>query len=167
LFTWASIISGMIKTRAIAAYHEAGHAVMAHKLGAKVCRVSIEDDSGRTQIKRLGRGVGRIERIILINLAGPYAQRRYAPRSRWRSRSHTGFNSGYDFDNVTDLIYDKHGMGKVAEAYWRYVETRAEALVEQHWSNIDAFAQALLKHGVIAGDLRAFFIPANRYDPVN
>lgn len=106
----------MIKTRAIAAYHEAGHAVIAHKLGADVCRVSIEDDSGRTQIKRLGRGVGRIERIILINLAGPYAQRRYAPRSRWRSRSHTGFNSGYDFDNVTDLIYDIHGMGKVAEA---------------------------------------------------
>ena len=105
----------MIKTRAIAVYHEAGHAVMAHKLGAKVCRVSIEDDSGRTQIKRLGRGVGRTERIILINLAGPYAQRRYAPRSRWRSRSHTGFNSGYDFDNVTDLIYDIHGMGKVAE----------------------------------------------------
>ena len=58
-------------------------------------------------------------------------------------------------------------MGKVAEAYWRYVEARAETLVEQHWWNIDAFAQALLKHGVIAGDIRAFFIPANRYDPVN
>jgi hypothetical protein len=36
----------------------------------------------------------------------------------------------------------------------------AEALVEQDWWNIDAFAQALLKHGLIAGDIRAFFILA-------
>ena len=75
-------------------------------------------------------------------------------------RSHTRFNSGYDFDNVTGLINAMHGTGKVAEAYWRYVEARAEALVEQHWWNIDAFAQALLKHGLIAGDIRAFFILA-------
>jgi hypothetical protein len=59
-------------------------------------------------------------------------------------RSHTRFNIGYDFDNVTGLINAMHGTGNVAEAYWRYVEARAEALVEQHWWNIDAFAQALL-----------------------
>jgi hypothetical protein len=151
LLTWASIISGMIKTRAIAAYREAGHAAIADNLGADVCRVSIEGDSGRTQIKRLGRGVGRIERPILINLANPYAQRRYAPRSRWRNRSQTGFTSGYDFDKVTGLIHAVNGTGKIAEAYWRDVEARAETLVEQHWWNTDAVAQTLLQHGMIGG----------------
>ena len=53
-----------------------------------------------------------------------------------------------------------HVTGKVAEAYCRYVEARVEALVEQHWWNIDAFAQALLKRGLIADDIRAFFILA-------
>ena len=81
----------------------------------------------RTQIKRLGRGVGRIERTILINLAGPYAQRRYAPRSRSRSEVTPALTAANDFDNVTGLINAMYGTGKVAEAYWRYVEARAEA----------------------------------------
>jgi hypothetical protein len=139
--------------RSIAAYHEAGHAVVAHRLGAKVLRVSIDDDGGKTQIRRLGGG----ERAILVNLAGPYAQKRYAPRSHWHSHSHTGFNRGTDFDNVTSLIYEIHGRGEVAEKYWRYVEARAEKLVEQSWRYIDAVAKVLLKHGVITGDIRYCF----------
>jgi hypothetical protein len=95
-----------IKTqRAIVAYHEAGHAVVGHMLGVKVRRVSIEDDNGVTRYKRLGRG----ERAILIILAGPYAQKRFAPHSRWRSRNYTGFDGPADFDKVTGLIYDAHG----------------------------------------------------------
>jgi hypothetical protein len=125
-------------------------------LGLQVVRVSIDDDSGRTKIKRLGRG----ERAILVNLAGPYAQRRYAPRSRWRGRSHTGFNSGADFDNVTDLIFDMHGKGKVAETYWRYVEAKAEALVVEHWKDIKSVAAALLRDGVMQGDIRVYFSAA-------
>jgi hypothetical protein len=143
----------MKPVRPIAAYHEAGHAVVAHMLGAKVRQVSIESDSGRTQIKRLGRG----ERAILIALAGPYAQRRYAPHSRWRSRSHTGFKSDCDFDIVTDLIFDMHGTGKVATAYWRYVEAHAASLVERHWRHIDAVAKHLLEHGTLTGDIRRAF----------
>jgi hypothetical protein len=38
-----------------------------------------------------------------------------------------------------------HGTGKVAEAYWRYVEAGAETLVEQHWWNIDAFCSSPAK----------------------
>jgi ATP-dependent Zn protease len=158
-------------SRAIAAHHEAGHAVIAHQLGYKVRRIEINDDGGRT-VFTLGRQrLGRDEHAILINLAGPYAQKRFAPSSHWRSRSHTGFNSGYDFDNVTSLIYAMHGKGKViskgkvinkgtvAEAYRRYVEAKAKAkeLVKQHWQKIAAVAAYLFKHSVFTGDIRALY----------
>ena len=142
---------------AIVAYHEAGHAVIAHMLGCRVERVSIDEDSGATLIKWSRRVEQGIERQILSTLAGPYSQRRFAPRSHWRSRSHAGFASGYDFDNVTGLIFDLHGKGKVAERYWAYVEARAEALVDQHWLHIESVVKVLLKHGAITGDIRTVF----------
>ncbi len=135
----------MTDLRAIVAHHEAGHAVIAHMLRLKVRRVSIEPDetsAGRASM-RLGRG----ERAVLVTLAGPYAQRRYAPRSGWRSRSHGGFDSGYDFDIAINLIAAMHGNGKVAKAYWRFAEAKAEHLVEQHWQKTEAVAKALLKGG--------------------
>jgi hypothetical protein len=145
---------------AIVAYHEAGHAVIAHMLGCRVERVSIDEDSGATLIKWSGRGEQRTERQILSNLAGPYSQRRFAPRSHWRSRSHAGFASGYDLDNVTGLIFDWHGKGKVAKRYWAYMEARAEALVDQHWLHIESLVKVLLKHGAVTGDsLRLLCVP--------
>jgi hypothetical protein len=141
--------------RSVAAFHEAGHAVAAHMLGREVKRVSIDDDGdgGLTRIKRLGRD----ERAILITLAGPYAQRRHAPRSRWSSRNHTGFRGDTDFDVVTEWIHDRLGKGKVAEKYWAYVEAHAEQLVNQYWQRIESVARELIERGVIEGDLRRFF----------
>jgi hypothetical protein len=143
----------------IAAHHEAGHAVIAHMLGCRVGRVSVDEDSGATLIKWSGGGEQRIERQILTNLAGPFAQRRFAPRSHWRSRSHAGFASGYDFDNVTGLICRLHDNAKVAKRYRAYMEARAEALVDQYWLHIESVAKALLKRGVVTGDIRAVFPP--------
>jgi hypothetical protein len=135
--------------RLIAAHHEAGHAIVAHKLGVTVRSVSIDQDGGG--VTKHNRIVGN-ERAILISLAGPYAQRRYAPKSHWRARSHTGFKSGRDFDDVVDLIYAMHGTGKAAEAYHRYVEARAEQPVEQHWKQIEHLAQQLVQHGTVTGE---------------
>ena len=96
------------------------------------------------------------ERAILITLAGPYAQRRFAPRSRWRSRNHLGWlpraAHSRDFDIVTHLIHEMHGTGKVADAYWRYVEARAEELLQQHWTQIEHVARELLQHGTLTGE---------------
>jgi Peptidase M50B-like len=146
----------MTNERAIAAYHEAGHAVVGHMLGSEVRRVSIGADSGG--LTRFKRPLGFGERAVLTTLAGPYAQKRYAPRSHWRSRNHAGHrSSGRDFDYVIDLIFDLYGTGKVADRYSRFTEARAEALVDQHWSRIEAVAKALLEHGEITGDIRAVF----------
>ena len=139
----------MRKPIEIVAHHEAGHAVIAFKLELKVRSVSIAATGGITKIT-WGRTC--TENRILATLAGPHAQRRYAPRSHWRSRSHTGFDSGYDFDNVTTLIYDTHGKGKVAEAYWRYVEAHVEQLLEQHWESIKLLAEALLRRETLTGE---------------
>jgi hypothetical protein len=71
-------------------------------------------------------------------------------RIRW-CKPLAGFVSGYDFDNVTDLIYDLHGKGKVAEKYWAYMEALAEPLVDRHWHRTESVAKALLEHGIIKG----------------
>ena len=142
------------REHAIAAHHEAGHAVVANRLGLMVRSVSIAaDGGGLTKLT----GVGSGERAILITLAGPYAQRRYAPHSRWRWRNHLGFlpQAGHarDFDIVTALIGRmEHGTVKVSRAYRRYVEVRAEELVEQYWQRIEAVAQALIERRTLTGD---------------
>jgi hypothetical protein len=147
--------------RSTAAFHESGHAVTALVFGRKVKGVSIDDDGdgGKTDIK-----LGANERSILIALAGPYAQRRHAPDSEWRSRNHTGFRGDTDFDVVTDWIWEEFGEGDVAEKYWAFVEARAEQLINQHWDRIERVAQVLIERGVIEGtelDRLVFPFPAN------
>ena len=39
------------------------------------------------------------------------------------------------------------------------MEARAEALVDQYWLLIESVAKALLKRGVITGDIRTVFPP--------
>jgi hypothetical protein len=143
---------------AIAAHHEAGHAIIAHMLGCHVERVSIGEGGGGATLIRWGRGGHRNERQILSNLAGPFTQRRFAPHSRWRSRNHAGFAAaGRDFDNVATLIYDLHGKGRVAEKYRSYMEARAESMVDEHWLRIESVARALMERGSITGDIRTVF----------
>jgi hypothetical protein len=90
-------------TREAVAYHEAGHAVVAHMLGHQVRRVSIAPKSGsdgrvswRNPINRiisklesgseadLERVRYRIDHAIIVSMAGAFAQKRHNPRSGWR-----------------------------------------------------------------------------------
>src|SRR6516225_911173 len=85
------------------AYHEAGHAVVAHMLGYQVLRVSIASKSGsashmswRHPINRrvtsaldgreadIDRVRPRIDHAIIVSMAGALAQKRHNPRSGWR-----------------------------------------------------------------------------------
>jgi hypothetical protein len=142
-----------IRHMEMVAYHEAGHAVIAHMLGAEVRRVAInkEDGGGVTSIKRLGRG----ERASSSIWRGR-TLRSATHRAHTRVESATPALTAAATSTMSRNSSTTY-MGKVADAYWRYVEARAEALVEQHWKKIDAVAKALLKQGTIAGDIREFF----------
>jgi len=58
---------------------------------------------------------------------------------------------------VTDLIYELHDRGDVADKYWAYMEAYAKALVDQYWPYIESVAKALLERGSITGDIRNVF----------
>ena len=90
-------------TREIAAHHEAGHAVVALAFCATGLHASI---------KRRGTSAGRVAHdplpkaadvMLLITLAGPFAHRRFAPRSNWFG--------GSDFAIVQKMIFGKGSSG--------------------------------------------------------
>jgi len=122
----------------IVACHEAGHAVAAVKLRLKLDAVTIAASTearGKLSFANPLRGIDlgwdssdrarmKDEKLIVVSLAGPFAQKRYKPRSQWRVAG-SGFGiivgRGTDFDIVNDLIFRLYGNGKVATRYDAYV----------------------------------------------
>jgi hypothetical protein len=152
--------------RALTAYHEAGHAVVAHRLGYRVEGASIvekEGSKGRIKLPnpmhrkdpKLARHRIWVEHAAIIALAGPLTQKRHNPHSHWRSAG-VGYGKfmtkGTDFQIVSQLIDRVHGEGKVAQIFWRYLEAQAEELIDINWPKIEHVAQALLEHGTLSGD---------------
>src|ERR1700689_3615960 len=98
-----------------AAYHEAGHAVL-----ALVCQATVR----RATIKPRGALRGRVifnshlgpkaDLMMLIALAGPFAQRRFAPKSDWIAAS--------DFNSVLKTIYDNgNGSPEKKQRFLEYI----------------------------------------------
>src|SRR5580700_11422788 len=124
------------------AYHEAGHMVAAWRHHLKIRRATIipaEDFAGRVDHESPLRGIQldidgsdranlKAEKAILISLAGPAAQRRFRPSS-WRSYHGLG-----DYEIAIDLALRLQGSGALAAAYLRYLQLRADSLVESNWS---------------------------------
>lgn len=128
--------------RNIKAHHDAGHAVVAYMLGLKVQCVSLDADASTTIELPDGD-----ERTILVDLAGPYAQRHFAPLSAWRRPKQLD-----DLRKAADLIAEMHGTGEVASKYRAYVEARATQMVEQYWPLIEVIAKGLVERQLIPGD---------------
>lgn len=141
------------------AYHEAGHAVIGQKLGVPVRRVSIEPTEayrGMVLIDDPVRGIKdgdetsdrarlRVERTIIVRLAGPVAQRKHRPSS-WRR-----YHGSDDYRGLAGLaacFYD----GETLDAFIRWLELRTQDLVEIHMSAIDRVAQALLERKTLTSD---------------
>src|SRR5215470_11587884 len=70
-----------------------------------------------------------IEDAILVSLAGPYAQRRHDPSSKWRR--------GKDLKEASDLVYCLYRhcnrSARVTSSYWRHINDRIDDLLEEHW----------------------------------
>jgi AraC-like DNA-binding protein len=144
----------------LVAYHEAGHAVIALRLGLlrkKGASIVPNDySSGRVHPRR-GRGEdGDIsngqaqllaERHVMICMAGIEAERRHNPRS---ARS-------WHFESDRDQAID--WLGTVCEfssdqfaAYWKLLQIRTRDMVQAHWWRIEAVAARLLVSKTLTGD---------------
>lgn len=142
------------KLKAIA-FHEAGHAVMCWCEGVAVRTISIlpEDevesldsisDTGshcHMDLDPRPKKRSRMEKLVKVCLAGPYAQRRYQPRSHWRA------DGEYDFGSAAELINSFTGSDREAEAYLHLLEiqTQQELEHENIWMRVEALASALVE----------------------
>lgn len=142
------------------AYHEAGHAIAAWRKKIAIKDVSIvggEGFDGRVRYKN-PRGIfdlgaadqGKVrlktEALIAVSLAGPLAQRKFAPRTV------RGWHGQGDYEKASELALRLQGSGDLATAYLRWMEISTAAMIEANWHNITALATALLGRGVVAGD---------------
>ena len=145
------------RSREATAYHEAGHAVAAWRLGYRSIGASItagHEFAGEVTHESVFRGGNvefneseltrsRVERAIIIRLAGPIAQKRYR-RTSWRR-----WQGGADYAVAADLALRVCGSGELASAFLKWLELRAKALIEEHWPAVERVANALLKQGVV------------------
>ena len=129
------------------AYHEAGHAVAAHRLGIEVKFATILPDHDSAGFVSHGdlfcdRGLGsdraNLERAIKICLAGPLAEARFYPRYR-RPRG------SQDYDCASGLARYLAGSAGERE-FIRYQERQTRALLDRYWGDVERVARALLEH---------------------
>ena len=84
--------------------------------------------------------IARIENLILVCYAGGFAQRKYAPRSRWR------IGAAADHEMATKLFFHICGEDeKVQYHYSSLLWRRAELRVDWLWPEITELASALLQ----------------------
>lgn len=126
----------MMDRRKATAYHEAGHTVVAWRLGAGPRTVTIiprGDVQGEMTQEIIDADLdfdgsdhirNRIERAIMIRLAGPIAQRHFMPRS-WRH-----WHGGPDHAMAFDLAFRVNGSQRAAKAHLKWLEIRTQDLLE-------------------------------------
>src|SRR5262245_13692920 len=132
------------------AHHEAGHAVIAYRLGIEVKFVTIlpdHDSAGHVTHGDLfcgGTGSDRaaLERAIKICLAGQMAEALLYSRFRRRWRS---------VDYVCAFGLARYLTGWGAHEFIRYQERETQALLNLHWKDVQRVARALLEHYELTG----------------
>ena len=137
------------------AYHEAGHAVVAWRLGLKINAISIVPSSdgslGRIYHSNPLRGIdlelnesmrarARAENAIMVFLAGPIAQRRFNPHGFRR------YHASTDWEAAAKLLLRIAGESpKAARAYWTLLEEWTTGMVSSSWVEIETLAEAVLE----------------------
>ncbi len=145
-------------SRKAAAYHEAGHAVVACVENIAVKRASIlpdheslgrvlhsVPDSFRPDIMANCRTRTRAEALILGSLAGPKAEER-------ATGAESSFDSkAGDYHSAMDMALRMTGNAKEAELYFAWLDERTASMVEAKWPLIEAVAKELLSREVLPG----------------
>lgn len=144
------------KSTKATAYHEAGHAVVCHRLGYQNKRITIVPNGtslGECSHEKIIRGDldfdgserkrVRIDTYIMICLAGNIAQR------IWRASSVRSYHAMSDHQRAVDWAIQINGSGPVASAYLKWLHLRTKQLLESSWQTVEALAADLLKEGTI------------------
>ncbi len=135
------------------AYHEAGHAVVAHFVGAAVMSLSIvptDFEEGRLSMKG---GVLDGDKQLAIGYAGREAE-----------ILATGTcGDGWAVDNLvmqhlcSSWFVDERDRDEAIE----FAQEDARNILRRYWSAVEALAQALLEHKLVIGaDVRAIILRA-------
>ncbi len=137
------------------AYHEVGHAVMAHLLGVKLNSTTIvpdEDSDGHVIHANPLRGIQldvdgsnrarlRAESAIQVAFAGPIAQKKSNPHG------YRHWHAEFDHKLAVDLLFRIGGSEKAVQAYSNLLYEWTKGGIETRWYMVDAVATALLERG--------------------
>lgn len=146
-----------------AAYHEAGHALMAHRLGGRVLEVSLEDEDdglhGRTSIRwRAAAGAEQSRRSALVALAGPLAELHWRgdlddadALSAWRA----------DWREVRHALAVHHDQDSDTLLQNWLAEVRQVLTDAAEWERLCRLADALEAHGTLDADLLVDLLPGS------
>jgi hypothetical protein len=155
------------------AHHEAGHVVAAVAQDVAIRSVTIVPDkvngyAGRVRHEDLTRAVdletdnsprtrSRIERQIVVALAGAAAQRKYDRRS-WRS-----FHSSGDYETAANLADAVSSSPAASEAFLKWLTIATDDLIAVHWLEVKKIAKALLDEKTLSGSRAgAYLADSNR-----
>jgi len=148
--------------REVAAYHEAGHAVVAWAFGLTIDKITIEQegDAAGHVIHDYGGDINEIvygddemrrqvalERVAITSLAGEVAQRRFRPTSV--DEQHGG-SDRLSVHHALDHLADESDQA-LRDAWWRLLELRTERLIERHWHNVEWLVKVLLEKITLTG----------------
>jgi len=142
--------------REATAYHEAGHAVVCHKLGYQTKRITIVPSGtslgecshekiirSNPEVDGSAKARLQMEKCIMVCLAGNIAQR------RWRASSVRSYHASSDNHLATDLAIRINGSGPIATAYLKWLSLRTKQILESSWQTVEALATDLLRVGTI------------------
>jgi len=144
--------------RQATAYHEVGHAVAALHEKMRIRSATVIPSRGfsgqvshesplsgiRLDIGETDRAKIRAQRLIVIALAGPAAQKRFNPGSL---RSYHGES---DHEIAVDLATRLNSSEKSTDAYLKWLSIVADDRVSASWRQIEAVAKALLVRGTLS-----------------
>lgn len=105
------------------------------------------------------RARNRVERAIMICLAGPIAQRQLSPRS-WRR-----WHGANDYATAFELALRVNGSRRAAKAHLQWLEIRTQDLLENLWDDVERIAGNLLMRGTLSPDeIRSALLPMHKHD---
>jgi hypothetical protein len=151
-------------SRMATAYHEAGNAVAAWRLGVPLERrglniIRTHGRNGPHLIARLLAGTSswmgpieriKVEKLAQICLAGRVAQHRYDPRSVRRSRTN---GPGGDEQATLDTLLHLAGSDREIEAWYKLLNIRVEQMISDPlvWRAVERLAEALIQREKLSG----------------